>query len=299
MSPSLDGVRDDYSRIAMAGEGGESSAGSLTHRQAPDPWLCWRAAPYQPYCRLHFLRECSLYHLWENIHFKLMIDRLPKPAGKWPTAPTRIQPARRAREKNRKDQSEQAASSRTGSPASVNKSKDSHTALETRREQLQQHLPWPVYKTRLEDQVAQISKRLLHRQEDGPEFHPNCPLLGYKWRLRCRYCTFKSEVVDSQASVPRKLALPAPMHFIQPDDMREEQIGGFGGLQFAVDVCGEQEIVVLLGMKTLDDLAGEQVAEGGITSLGETSGSRKRNHPASLVKLDGDISNKQKKRKLG
>ncbi|KAI4865734.1 hypothetical protein F4820DRAFT_283384 [Hypoxylon rubiginosum] len=300
MSPSLDGFRDDYSRIAMAGEGDGSSAGSLTQRRAPDPLLCWRAAPYQPFCRFHFLRECALYHLWENSHFKLMVDRLPRPtkSGKWPVAPTRVQPARRAREKNRKDQSEQAASSRTSSPAAASKSKDCHAALEARREQLQQHLPWPVYKTRLGDQLTQISERLLHQQEGDPEFHPNCPL-GYKWRLGCRYCTFKSEVVDSQASVPRKLALPAPMYLIEPKDMREEQFGEFGGLTFAVDVCGEQEIVVLLEMKKLDDLAGEHVAEGGTTSSEKTTGSRKRDHPASPVKLDEEVSKRQKKRELG
>lgn len=286
MSPPF---RDNSSPIAMAGE---DSTGSPINRQIPDSLVFWRAGLYQPYCRLHFLRECSLYHLRSTSHFKVMIERLPNPtkASKWPAAPTRVQPARRAREKGRKDQSEQAARSRTSSPVGASKSKDPRAAFEALRELFQHHLPWPLYKTRLEDRIVQISERLHHHSEgDDSESHSNC---SYKWRMECRYCTFKSEVVDGPASVPRKLAEPAPMHSIHSDHMREEQIGEFGGLKFAVDVCGGRETIVLLGMKKIDDLAlvGEQVAESGITSLGKTIISRKRKSPSPITKSDGDCN---------
>ncbi|KAI0173065.1 hypothetical protein GGR52DRAFT_370309 [Hypoxylon sp. FL1284] len=272
MSPSLNELGDDFSPIAMAEEGGRFSAGSLLHQQAPDILPFWFAALYQPYCRLHFLRECSLYHLWENTRFKLMADRQPMPRkpSKWPAAPTRVQPSRRAREKNRNDYSEKAAGSRTSSPAAGNKQKDSWSVLEARRKQLQHHLPWPVYKARLEGQLTQISERLYyHRKEDSSQLHPSCLLSYIAWRPECRYCTFKPEVVDSGCSTVRKLAQPAPMASIYDDCMQEEQMGEFGGLKFAVDICGEQETIILLGIEQLD-FTSERVTGGGVASRGDT-----------------------------
>ncbi|KAI1134607.1 hypothetical protein F5Y05DRAFT_397654 [Hypoxylon sp. FL0543] len=282
---------DTYSRIAIAiGPGGVTNAGLLAGDWNRDPSWLWPPPLNQPYCKLHFLKECSLYHLHENENFKRAIaTRTPKikKGSKWPTKPTRIQPARRAREKNWKDHSSVSTNSRDSSPARGDNQDGFSRALETRREELQLHLPWPIYKTRLEGRINQISDLLQKKQRDSYHLPYLFSSSSRGAAFQCRYCGFNPEVVDYEGSAPRRLAPPAPMHCIQQDGMREEQVGEFAGLKFAIDMAGEHEMVIPLGMGRLSDFVGRERARSAkeeslestsINRLGKRRGSELDKH---------------------
>ncbi|KAI1204182.1 uncharacterized protein F4807DRAFT_357856 [Annulohypoxylon truncatum] len=278
MSTTRVGIRDaaeTLSRIAIANAG--SAAGDYR-----DPSWMWPPPLHQPYCRLHFLKECSLYHLKENESFKRMIETCTtnhdKPR-KWPAAPTRIQPARRAREKTWKDQSGIQAESRNSSPSRGDKSDRSPTTLETWCQQLQLHLPWPIYKTRIEAQIERHSNGII--RGDQPESSQE---LGFQ----CRYCKFDPEVIDFQGSAPRRLAPPAPMHFILPSDMRDAQITGFGGLKFVVDVSDGKETIVLLIMDRLEDFTGHPEKVEPVEELKSAKGIKSRKRRSVVESADSD-----------
>ncbi|KAI0836503.1 hypothetical protein F5Y06DRAFT_305256 [Hypoxylon sp. FL0890] len=287
---------DTFSRIAIAIEpGGVTSTGLPTGDWNRDPSWLWPPPLYQPYCKLHFLKECSLYHLYENESFKRVIETRTsstKKSSKWPTKPTRIQPARRAREKNWKDHSGASTSSRNSSPARGDGPGGFSAALEARREQLQLHLPWPVYKTRLEGRIKQVSELLQKNQHDSNILPHLSSSVSRDLFLGCRYCGFNPEVFDCEDAAPRRLAPPAPMHFIQLDDMGKGKFGEFGGLKFAIDIVNEHERVVPLEMGKLSDFVGREstsLAKGESVEkpeLTRTSRSRKRSSSESLIEQE-------------
>ncbi|OTB00458.1 hypothetical protein M426DRAFT_15402 [Hypoxylon sp. CI-4A] len=231
--------------IASRAHGG-ANAQSLTSNRNSDPSWLWPPALYQPYCKLHFLKECALYHLQESEKFKLTKESLkPKRSSKWPAEPTRVQPSRRAREKSNLSRSGTPSSDRDSPVPEASGNRTSASTPESLHEKLRLHLPWPVYKTRLEDKIKEISSGLC---EEIPRDSN-----GVFWGLECRYCRFNSEIVDHEGSISRKLVAPAPMHFVSLEDMREEQIGTFGGIQFALVKIGEDEAIVLFAMETLEN----------------------------------------------
>ncbi|KAI2777786.1 hypothetical protein F4815DRAFT_495097 [Daldinia loculata] len=232
--------------------------GSLANDWNRDPSWFWPPPLYQAYCKLHFLKECSLYHLWENEYFKLKAEThtlKTKKASKWPTAPTRVQPSRRAREKNLKDQPG-ISISRQSSLSRNNKADGTSHTLDTRREQLRLHLPWPVYKTQLEGRINQAFDAVSGKKQENIDISEPDRASDIQPRLECRYCRFDPVVLDCEGSVPRRLAPPAPMYSILPDDISEEQMGEFDGIKFAVDLSGNHEAIILLGIEKLDDLVG-------------------------------------------
>ncbi|KAL7622630.1 hypothetical protein AAE478_008143 [Parahypoxylon ruwenzoriense] len=242
----------------------------------------------QAYCRAHFIRECSIYYLRENIIFELATERLkPKPRSKkWPSPPTRVQPARQAREKNRQDRLGISTNGRN-SPRRGSKTRGSTPELQARREQLKLHLPWPDYREELEDRVEQVSNTLRQRHQKLSDamLHPSCPF-GDELCLECRYCGFQPEVVDREGSPPRRLAPPAPMYVIEAEDMQEEQLSKFGGLTFAVDVCGGREMIVLLGMEKIRTVE----REGEDLDSSRITGSRKRSRAVLTPDSDGSCT---------
>ncbi|KAI8958850.1 hypothetical protein F5Y11DRAFT_335100 [Daldinia sp. FL1419] len=249
---------DAHGHQAIAIGPGNTQTGSLANDWNRDPSWLWPPPLYQAYCRLHFLKESSLYHLWENERYKLKVEaNLPKAkkTRKWPASPTRVQPSRRAREKISKYQSE-IPTSRTGSPRrnpNVANVDEPSNPLDARREQLRLHLPWPIYKTQLEERVNQVVSGLLETKQesaDGAEW--NCAS-GVGLYLECRYCRFNPLVVDCEGSKPRGLRPPAPMHHIWPENISKERISEFGGVKFAVDLSNGRESIILLGMDPFDD----------------------------------------------
>ncbi|KAI1654951.1 hypothetical protein F4813DRAFT_192513 [Daldinia decipiens] len=252
-------VEDIRSRKVVTIEPDSSArVGSLANDWMRDPSWFWPPPLYQAYCKLHFLKECSLYHLWENECFKLQVETntlKTKKASKWPTAPTRVQPSRRAREKSLKDQPGVSAS-RQSSPSRNSKADGTPNTLDTRREQLRLHLPWPVYKTQLEGRIKHAFDTLRGNKQEDIDISKPHSTSDAEPRLECRYCRFDPVVIDCEDSVPRRLAPPAPMYFILPDDISEEQIGEFGGIKFAVGLSDNHEAIILLGIDKLDDLVG-------------------------------------------
>ncbi|OTA56627.1 hypothetical protein K449DRAFT_425213 [Hypoxylon sp. EC38] len=289
----IEDTADTFSPIAIAIDfTGAGSTGMLIGDWNRDPSWLWSPPLYQPYCKLHFLKECSLYHLHENESFKHVIEkRMPKTkSSKWPAKPTRVQPARRAREKNWKDNSGASTNRRTSSLAQGDESGEFSVALETRLKQFQLQLPWPVYKTKLESRIKQIYEELRRSQQNNSQLSASSTSVNREF-LGCRYCGFNPEVIDYEGSAPRRLAPPAPMHSIQEDDMREEQIGDFGGLKFAVDVVGEHEIVILLGMEKLSDFIGRETIGPAQEELAENLEST-RTFRSRKRKISGSMSEK-------
>ncbi|KAI0377324.1 hypothetical protein F5Y04DRAFT_291826 [Hypomontagnella monticulosa] len=265
---------DAFSKIAIASRlGGKESPASITGDGNRDPSWLWPPPLYQPYCRLHFLKECSLYHLRENEVFKAMAETnilKSKKSSKWPAAPTRVQPARRAREKNWKDQPN-LPTSRQNSPSRQDRTGGPSTALESRHEQLQLHLSWPIYKNQIESRINGISSELIGTLHESVVENTTC----IKQCLDCRYCRFNPEVADRDGFVPRKLVPPAPMHFIHPGDMKRGQVGEYGGIKFAIDISNGYETIVLLGMEKLKDIDCTSVGRTG-TKCCERGGSEER-----------------------
>ncbi|KAI1469003.1 uncharacterized protein F4812DRAFT_425419 [Daldinia caldariorum] len=233
----------------------DARASSLANNWNRDPSWLWPPPLNQAYCKLHFLKECSLYHLLENECFKLKVEtQVPKAkkTSKWPTAPTRVQPARRAREKNSKDQAG-TSTSRQSSPARNSKTNEASNTLDISREKLLLHLSWPIYKTQLESHIKQVFDRLYgskHESAGTTNLHHHS---GINLRPQCRYCRFDPVVVDCEGAAPRRLNPPAPMYCIALDGIKEEQIGEFGGIKFAVGLSAGHEAIILLGMEKLDD----------------------------------------------
>ncbi|RYP69619.1 hypothetical protein DL769_005239 [Monosporascus sp. CRB-8-3] len=96
--------------------------------------------------------------------------------------------------------------------------------------------------------------------------HHKCPF--DPWRsIDCRYCDFNSRS-------PKNTAPVAPMHLIREDDFGPEQRGEIGGVEFAVDIRGAEEKVILLRMIGLDD-----PVDGPGRHFGDNSKSKKRKEP--------------------
>ncbi|KAI1453359.1 hypothetical protein F4805DRAFT_478613 [Annulohypoxylon moriforme] len=283
------GVRDGtetLSRIAIADAG--SAAGPYC-----DPSWLWTPPLHQPYCRLHFLKECSMYHLQENERFKRMVGTcMPKfdKTRKWLATPTRVQPARRAREKTSKGPSSVLVGSRNPSPARGDKVDHVSTTIRTLHQQLHLHLPWPIYKTKIEAEINRHSGKIIQSNQ-----HKDKNNLSFE----CRYCKFYPEVIDCQGSVSRRLAPPAPMHFIQLSDMSNAQAVEFGGLKFVVDVSDGHETIVLLAMDKLGDLTSYQENVGRVDELGLVRDDRPRKRSATIepIELGEPASEIPKKRR--
>ncbi|KAI0894496.1 hypothetical protein F4806DRAFT_503427 [Annulohypoxylon nitens] len=283
------GIKDateSLSRIAIA------NAASVAGGSRDPSWL-WPPPMYQPYCRLHFLKECAIYHLQGNESLKRMVEtRTTKPnkSSKWPAAPTRIQPARRAREKSLKDHSGASVNSRNSSPARGDQPDRSSTTLENWGQKLQLHLPWPVYKTKIEAEIMRYSSKFFR---DGQQQSSNCS------SFECRYCRFDSEIIDCESSAPRKLAPPAPMHFIQPSDMKNGQTIEFGGLKFVVDVSDGHETIALLVMDRMEDFPGGLVRAQLKDESHSVDGikSKKRSLATESAESDEPVGAMSKKRK--
>ncbi|KAK8098320.1 uncharacterized protein PG998_013806 [Apiospora kogelbergensis] len=86
---------------------------------------------------------------------------------------------------------------------------------------------------------------------------PYCPLQGLI-KVECRYCDHRPEIRSDTDNTgdpsPTRAAPVAPMHILQAGDFDSDQICTFGGLTFAVDVCGgiDSAAVVLIEMRNLD-----------------------------------------------
>ncbi|KAI5856156.1 hypothetical protein GGS23DRAFT_438682 [Durotheca rogersii] len=246
------GAPDAAGRASPTGTDSDGGIDAIVNDGDPDSFRWLRPVSQgQAYCRAHFIRECCAYYVQENIISGRDAGETLKPkptkARKWPTAPTRVQPARRVRDKSREGRSEKETGSRSSPRPGNGTEKPENTALRVRREQLQLHLPWPDYKAGIEGRVTQISAKLYRRQRGGDiaATYANCPIVS-RIRPGCRFCRCDSQVVDGEGLPPRRLAPPAPMLLVRLEEVREEQLGIFGGVRFAVDVCGEQEMVILL-----------------------------------------------------
>ena len=89
-------------------------------------------------------------------------------------------------------------------------------------------------------------------QTGSPRSSPTCPFRNSP-NMHCLLCAqprARSPVFDGHTSPPRRRAPLAPMYEIWPEELDPRQVRQFGGIKWAVDICGEEDKVVLLEMKT-------------------------------------------------
>ncbi|KAK7992800.1 hypothetical protein PG988_001594 [Apiospora saccharicola] len=206
--------------------------------------------------------------------------------------PTRVQPGRRAKGSSGSARSEtrivESSSSRCRKYQELS---DSEYERMERRRELCLELSWAEFQAKLEALIKKASKKLSRKQAKKSSPHNSgTPLAGKKERKRklrrrklarreiflrmgttglikveCRYCDHRPEINGGggdadDANRPSPPPLPpnrgapvAPMHMLGEADFGPDQTCTFGGLAFAVDVCGgaESVVVVLIEMKSL------------------------------------------------
>ncbi|KAI1388084.1 uncharacterized protein F4822DRAFT_408549 [Hypoxylon trugodes] len=230
----------NYVRIAMAPRPDtdtDTREGILNGEWNQDPSWLWPASLYQPYCLFHFLKECSLYHIYQSEWFKLTTRTTKNPRI---FDRPRMYGRGRVPKKYSRSNVKRPTRSRDSSPCS-----DTSDNSSPHFNQLQLSLPWPVHKTRLENLINGIYFKLLDERTANEE---NI----YESSLVCRYCRFNANAEDTDESGTRKVTPPAPMHHIRPEDIKKEHVGKFGGITFAIDPSGDDIVVILLGMEQLD-----------------------------------------------
>ncbi|KAK8018715.1 hypothetical protein PG991_007905 [Apiospora marii] len=170
---------------------------------------------------------------------------------------------------------------------------DSESEKMERRQELCLELSWAEFQAKLEALIKRTSKKLGRKQAKKSSPHNSgttvaggkkkkteacaevgalddgvqCPLRGLI-KVECRYCDHRPEITDGGGSdddsddarrsppppPPNRGAPVAPMHMLGEADFGRDQACTFGGLTFAVDVCGgaESVIIVLIEMRSLD-----------------------------------------------
>ncbi|KAI1484954.1 hypothetical protein F5X96DRAFT_691570 [Biscogniauxia mediterranea] len=286
--------------------------------------LQWLPQLRQALCVKHFIEiETRLYftsekHKHDEAESKLKEAALKlKTLNKDSSAPTRVQPSRRAREKAVIKIETQAIKRRNVAKTDPEIESDRNiTALAQCREILLIDLPWEDFSARLLSWIRHLGQQLRDtRLDDKATFsditHQNCPFAG-ELAPACRYCGWDPEFSARwEAGMPWKLAPPAPMYALELDSFAGEQIGTLGGITFAVDVCGETDSVVLLKLTGVTEvLEGLQTGPpGGVTkeltpdTENITPKPRKRGRPAGSVTTnsnDGKVAaSRKKRRKVG
>ncbi|KAI0425639.1 hypothetical protein F5Y09DRAFT_334810 [Xylaria sp. FL1042] len=295
----------------------------------------WPPPRMQAYCLDHFMVECEIYHEQENDRYNKLVkysretflekQNHEKLASKSTPAPTRIQPSRKAKEKQlasgtKPPMTPQEALRPTKSsnipfkPAKLEKAfKESQQGamfqiLTELYKKLDLQKSWKTYRVALKGKIQEIANQLLVETENGVIIHRNC-VFRSPLEVECRYCGFVETIQDEEAVTPRKLAPPAPMRAIkylsEGNDIEESRLM-FCGTEFIVDVCGEKTMIVLVNLKGLLDLCTEMLEEedvvpGSPTSLFARLGNMKRT--PSVIKASGTeeqadepVSNRGRKR---
>ncbi|KAK7932443.1 hypothetical protein PG985_003155 [Apiospora marii] len=203
---------------------------------------------------------------------------------------------------------------------------DSESEKIERRQELCLDLSWAEFQAELEALIKRASRKLNRKQAkkssphsratvaggekkkteacaegDALDVGDQCPLRGLI-KVECRYCDHRPEITsgddggddtdDARRSPPPPPPPPnrgapvAPMHMLGEADFGPDQACTFGGLTFAVDVCGgvESVTVVLIEMRSLDLGHGRKD--------GEKDG---RGDAGSVPKLPAHHSNKRAK----
>ncbi|KAK6840561.1 hypothetical protein PG995_016315 [Apiospora arundinis] len=209
--------------------------------------------------------------------------------------PRRIQPGRRAKgSSSTSAQAESSSRNRTYQEFID----DEYEKME-RRQELCLDIPWAKFQGKLESLIKRTNKKLYRQEEKKGSPHATgasqtrkrkknkasaeeleqeeqkqsldqancCPFQG-PFRVGCRYCDQRPEIgrdADNLGNPPPSRGAPvAPMHILRADDFGPDQICTFGGLTFAVDVCGgtDSVTVVLIEMRGALDQEAEPEGDG-------------------------------------
>ncbi|TGJ82770.1 hypothetical protein E0Z10_g5995 [Xylaria hypoxylon] len=243
----------------------------------------WPPPRLQAYCLDHFLMECENYYEQENERYNKLVANsrqtfLEKQNKKnkknkksqLTSAPTRLQPSRRAKEKHtalgttppttpdattpQGPPKPKTPSNVPFKPAKLERAfKESQQGVMFRildefHKKLELQKSWENYRLPLEDKIQETVKRLLTAIEKGKITDTNCVFRG-PLGIECRYCGFVDTVQDDETTTPRKLAPPAAMHDIKPLSLSgytKESGLMFRGTNFIVDACSEKTMIVLM-----------------------------------------------------
>ncbi|KAH8204293.1 hypothetical protein TruAng_001579 [Truncatella angustata] len=241
----------------------------------------WPPPLYQAYCEKHFLQECLVYYSLEAEKLEKEEARLARlVAGFGRThgnmnasapRPTRVQPRRGAKEA--------AANKVAPAQTEPKELRQSRARIESFIRVRQLHLSWSEFCARLQVEITQVASTLYarqqkkHRQETTKSkgeatrtrkdilhklgnlertfTHEKCPFENGV-SVECRYCQCRPEGVREMEASGTRVAPVAPMHFIEEKDIEKEQVVEFGGLVFAVDLCGDEAKIILLDVPVLE-----------------------------------------------
>jgi hypothetical protein len=256
----------------------------------------WPPPTFQAYCENHFIQECLVYYSIEtekinrgDVHIQGMADELRKRthAG---ASPTRIQPDRRAKT---------AAADKTV-PKEVREAK---MQLETLRVERDLILSWELFCAQLQDEISRVKstlyanrrsndgmyakaqgseRRIIDDRLEGPGLnsgHQNCPF-GNSIGMECRYCQHRPTDWRRQDPVSHtRIAPTAPMHLIETCNIGAGQVAQFGKIQFSVDICGDQAMIILLSMPVLaEDQLWKEICQKKPEWSDNRIGERQRRH---------------------
>ncbi|KAI1275954.1 hypothetical protein F5Y07DRAFT_389590 [Xylaria sp. FL0933] len=250
----------------------------------------WPPPRLQAYCLDHFMMECNIYYEQENERYSELVNYSRetflqkqghrKTISQAASAPTRIQPSRKAKDKHSLEGTKlpttpRGASGPTGSsnvpfkPPKLERvfKKSPQGAMFRTLTELRKRLglqkSWEEYCVALEGTIKGLTSRLLVEIEKGKTIHRNC-VFHTPLAIECRHCNFVDKSQDDEAVTPRKLAPPAQLQAVKclsgGNDAKESKLT-FRGIEFIVDICGEKTMVVLMGMKGLLDLCAEMFEE--------------------------------------
>ncbi|KAK9777978.1 hypothetical protein SCAR479_05304 [Seiridium cardinale] len=262
---------DPYGRISVVSNDDEIVLSPISQWDLSQK-RTWPPPCSQAYCEKHFLQECLVYYSLETKKLKqkeLRIDEwaagLKKSTQKGNTTPTRVQPRRGAKET--------AVAKVAPAQMEPKELRKARSKLEALRREKELQLPWTLFSARVRAEIAQVSSSLYaHRQnklrlsksrkmktgvidqldELKNSFrHERCPFergVG----VDCRYCQYRPTDLGGKEAETTRIAPVAPMHIIDAENFEKEQVAEFGGLKFAVDICGDEVKIILLDMPILE-----------------------------------------------
>ncbi|KAI1322847.1 hypothetical protein F5Y16DRAFT_404030 [Xylariaceae sp. FL0255] len=222
--------------------------------------LLWPPPCLQVYCLDHFVMECEIYYEQENERYEKLItysrDQFKKKNNMATSlAPTRRQPSRQAKMSQCLPEMRARRANSPFKPSAVEKrfakSSEGELAqiLNGLCEKYALNKTWAAYRTGayrtgLESAMQEAITDLREKEkQNGKQSHVDCRFVD-PLGMECRYCGSQDAILEDGLT-PRKLAPPAAMHRLDPGDMPEKTVD-FRGVQFSVDICGRDDVKIIL-----------------------------------------------------
>lgn len=231
----------------------------------------WPPPLYHAYCTTHFIQECLIYYSLARERLEVE-ENCPKKSmtvhqnvKETPAMPTRVQPSRKAKGGTGATTHGVVGQAGRGQKAAGTNT-ETREPIPGLKTQLQLHLPWSTFRAHLEaiigaepqgKELQDINNMEGKANESKSKdnwgkylFHESCPFQGSWIHLDCRYCHHKPPTPPADGKSPEHRAPMAPMYSVRLGYILDQPVHDFGELRFAVDACGEEKFIVLIGLET-------------------------------------------------